>query len=86
MAHSGLEVAFIERGRDSATRLNPTSFDVEPDLNSVLIGSAYASVSFHAWLLTGHIGYLANKSVMDINASKPVAITEVVASLGVIKK
>ena len=86
IAHSGLEVAFVERGRDGAARLNPTSFNIEPDLNSVLVGSANTSVSFHSWLFAGYIGYLANESVVDINASKPVAITEAVASLRVIEE
>ena len=79
-------MSFIERGRDGATRLNPTPFDIKPDLNSVFVGSAYASVCFHAWLLIGHIGYLAHESVMYIDTSKPVTISEAVASLRVIEK
>ena len=86
IAHCSLEVSFVERGRDGAARLYPTSFDVKSDLNSVFIGSAYASVCFHAWLLIGHIGYFAHESVMYIDTSKPVTISEAVASLGVIKK
>ena len=86
ITHSSLEVAFVERGRDGAARLNPTSFDVKPDLDSVLVGFAYTSVSFHAWLLVRNIGYFAHESVMNIDTSKPVTISEAVASLGVIEE